>query len=123
MSEEEPIEAILERFEHVGLVFAMVTPPKSMKLGSSQVRQLPRMTSQAQTVDESSLEQRKRKRRKLKVRNKKRRPTWMAVRVEFPRRSHGKKKRTKKQASETQKNKRKKERNEGSQNGIQGLYS
>ena len=70
----------------------MATPPKSMKPSSSQVRQLPRMRSQAQTVDESSLEQLKRKRRKVKVRNRKRRPNRMAVRVEFPRISHGKKK-------------------------------
>ena len=34
-----------------------------------------------------------------------------------------KEERTKKQASEMHKNKRKKERNEGSRNGIQGLYS
>ena len=83
---------ILERFEHGGLTAAMVTPPKSMKPSSSQTGQLPRMRSQDQTVDESNLEQRKRKRRKVKVRNRKRIPTQMAVHVEFPRRSHGKKK-------------------------------
>ena len=70
----------------------MTMPPKGMKPSSSQVRQLPRMRSQAQTIDESNLEQQKRKRRKVKVRNRKRRPTRMAMCVEFPEISHGKKK-------------------------------
>ena len=74
----------------------MTTPPKVVKLGTSQVRQMPRMRNQAQIVEESSLEQRKRKRRKVKVRNRERRTTRMVVRMDFPRRSHGKKKRTKK---------------------------
>ena len=102
----------------------MTTPPKGMKPGSSQVRQPPRMRSQAQIVEESSLGQRKRKRRKVKVRKRKRRTTQMDEHVDFPIISHGKKKRTKKQASETQKNKRKKERNEAEiQHADKGLFS
>ena len=48
---------MLERSEHGGLASAMVTPPKVVKLGASQVRQLPRMGSQAQIVEESGLKQ------------------------------------------------------------------
>ena len=34
----------------------MMTPPKGVKIGTSQVRQMPRMRSQAQIVEESSPE-------------------------------------------------------------------
>ena len=92
LSEMEPLEDIVKRFQSGGLVSAMMTPPKGVKIGTSQVRQMPRMRSQAQIVEESILEQIKRKRRKVKVRKIKRRTTRMAEHVEFPRRSHGKKK-------------------------------
>ena len=84
---------------------------------------MPRMRIQAQIVEESNLEQRKRKRRKVKVRKRKRRTTRMVECMEFPRRYHGKK-RTKKQESKTQKNKRIKERNEAEiQHADKGLFS
>ena len=47
---------ILERFKRGGLVSVMATPPKSMKPGSSQANQLPRMRSQSQITEESSPE-------------------------------------------------------------------
>ena len=104
---------ILERFERGGLTAPMTTPPRVVKLGISQERQFPRMRSQAHDVEDVikiSVEEKKRAKpinedkkveqrndekkspisKKLKVR--KRRPTRMAVHVEFPRRSHGKKK-------------------------------
>ena len=56
LSEEEPIEAILERFERGGLVSAMATPPRSMKPSSSQTEQMPRMRSHSQIIEESSPE-------------------------------------------------------------------
>ena len=92
MSEEEPLEDIVQRFQSGGLMSAMTTLPKGVKIGTSQVRQMSRMRSQAQIVEESSLEQRKRKRRKVKVRKRQRRTTQMVERVDFPRRTHGKKK-------------------------------
>ena len=52
----------------------MMTPPRVVKLGAPQVRQTPRMKSQAQIVEESIPEQRKRKtRRSLKKRKQRRR--------------------------------------------------
>ena len=47
----------------------------------------------------------------------------MDVRVEFPRRSHSKKKGSRNRHPRRRKTKEKKERNKGSRNGIQGLYS
>ena len=55
--ETEPLEDIVQIFQRGGLVSAMTTPPKVVKLGTSQVRQPPRMRSQAQIVEESSPEQ------------------------------------------------------------------
>ena len=52
----------------------MTTLPRVVKLGATQVIQIPRMRIQAQIVEESSLEQRKRKtRRSLKKRKQRRR--------------------------------------------------
>ena len=52
----------------------MTTPPRVVKLGAPQVRHMPRMRIQAQIVEESSPEQRKRKtRRSLKIRKQRRR--------------------------------------------------
>ena len=69
MSEKEPLEDVVRRFQRGGLESAMTTPPRVVKLGAPQVRKTPRMKSQAQIVEESSSEQRKRKtRRSLKIR-------------------------------------------------------
>ena len=38
LSEMEPLEDIVQRFQHGGLVSAMTTPPKVAKVGTSQVR-------------------------------------------------------------------------------------
>ena len=86
-------------------MFAMTTPPKVVKLGTPQVRQMPRMRSQSHIVVEFGPEQRRRK-----VRKRKRRAPGCARGVS--QKISRKEKRTKKQASETQKNKRKWERNE-----------
>ena len=62
LSKDEPIEAILKRFERGGLIAAMATPPKVVKLGASQVRQPPRMKIQVQDVEDiikSSVEKKK----------------------------------------------------------------
>ena len=56
MSEKEPLEYIVRRFQRGGLESAMTMPPKVVKLGVPQVRQPPRMRSKAQIVEESSLE-------------------------------------------------------------------
>ena len=53
LSEEEPLENIVRRFQSGGLVSAMTPPPKGVKIGTSQVRQPPRMRSQSQIVEES----------------------------------------------------------------------
>ena len=83
----------------------MTTLPRVVKLGAPQVIQTPRMRIQAQIVEESSPEQR---RRKVRIR-KRRAPSCVhGVSQKISR----KEKRTKKQAFETQKNKRKQERNE-----------
>ena len=94
-------------------MFSMTTLPKGVKIGTSQVRQLPRMRIQSQDVeyfikvfaaekqkDEPITEDKKTEQKndekkspaRKKVKMRKRRTTWMAERVEFPRRSHGKKK-------------------------------
>ena len=52
LSETEPLEDIVQRFQRGGLVSTMTTPPKVVKLGTSQVRQPPRMRSQAQDVED-----------------------------------------------------------------------
>ena len=46
MSEEGPLEDIVRWFQHSGLVSTMMMPPKVVKLGASQVRQMPRLTAQ-----------------------------------------------------------------------------
>ena len=56
LSEMEPLEYIVKRFQSGGLVSAMTTPPKGVKIGTSQVRQMPRMRSQAQIVEDPNLE-------------------------------------------------------------------
>ena len=50
--EEEPLEDIVRRFQSGGLQSAMMMPPKVVKLGTSQVRQPPRMRSQVQDVED-----------------------------------------------------------------------
>ena len=57
LSEEEPLENIVRRFQSGGLVSAMTTPPKGVKLGTSHVRQLPRMRSHTQIVEDPGPEQ------------------------------------------------------------------
>ena len=52
LSEEEPLEDIVRRFQSGGLHSTMITPPKVVKLGTSQVRQPPRMQIQAQDVED-----------------------------------------------------------------------
>ena len=51
MSEDEPLEDMLRRFDPDGRRSAMTTPPRVVKLGTSQVRQPPRMKSQALEVE------------------------------------------------------------------------
>ena len=51
MFEKEPLEDVVRRFQRGGLESAMTTPPKGVKIGTSQVRQLPRMRSQAQDIE------------------------------------------------------------------------
>ena len=50
--ETEPLEDIVQRFQRGGLASAMTTPPKVVKLGTSYVRQPPRMRIQAQDVED-----------------------------------------------------------------------
>ena len=57
LSETEPLEDIVQRFQRGGLASVMTTPPKVVKLGTSQVIQPPRMRSQAQIVGDSGPEQ------------------------------------------------------------------
>ena len=57
LSETEPLEDIVQIFQRGGLVSAITMPPRVVKLGTSQVRQPPRMRSQAQIVEESIPEQ------------------------------------------------------------------
>ena len=52
LSETEPLEDIVRRFQSGGLTSAMTMPPKVVKLNTSQVRQPPRMRSQAQDVED-----------------------------------------------------------------------
>ena len=74
MSEKEPLEDIVRRFQHGGLESVMTMSPRVVKLGAPQVIQIPRMRTQAQIVEESRPEQRKRKtRRSLKKRKQRRR--------------------------------------------------
>ena len=47
LSETEPLEDIVQRFQRGVLVSAMTTLPKVVKVGTSQVRQPPRMRSQS----------------------------------------------------------------------------
>ena len=48
----EPSEDIVQRFQCGGLVSAMMTLPRVSKVGTSQVRQPPRMRIQAQDVED-----------------------------------------------------------------------
>ena len=57
MSEKEPLEDIVRRFQSGGLRSVMTMPPRVVKLSAPQVKQMPRMRSQAQIVEESSPEQ------------------------------------------------------------------
>ena len=59
MSEKEPLEDIVRRFQSGGLSSVMTMLPRVVKLGAPQVRQMLRMRSQAQIVEESILEHRK----------------------------------------------------------------
>ena len=43
---------MLRHFDPGGHMSAMTTPPRVVKLGTSQVRQFPRMRSQAQDVED-----------------------------------------------------------------------
>ena len=54
MSEKEPLEDVVRRFQPGGLESSMTTPPRFVKLGAPQVRQMPRMKTQAQIVEDSS---------------------------------------------------------------------
>ena len=90
----------------------MTTPPKVVKLGTSQVRQPPRMRSQAQIVEESSPEQKRRKTRTSLNIRKQRRTKVRLRKIRAPGCARGvsqkiswKEKRTKKQASEMKKTK------------------
>ena len=56
MSEKEPLEDIVQWFKHGGLDFTMTMPPRIVKLGATQVRQMPRMRTQAQIVEDSNSE-------------------------------------------------------------------
>ena len=47
MSEKEPLEDIVRWFQRGGLESTMTRPPRVVKLGAPQVRQMPRMRSQA----------------------------------------------------------------------------
>ena len=105
LSEMEPLEDIVQRFQHGGLASVMTTLPKVVKLGKSQVRQPPRMRSQVPDVedvikffaadtkkDELTTEDKKTEqkndekkftgRKKVKMRSK--REGLLTVRVEFP---------------------------------------
>ena len=53
MSEKEPLEDVVRRFQRGSLESAMTTPPRVVKLGAPQVKMTPRMKSQAQIVEES----------------------------------------------------------------------
>ena len=57
MSEDEPIENVLRRFQRHGLAGAMTTPSKGATSSSSQPRQQPQTRSQSQVNDESGSEQ------------------------------------------------------------------
>ena len=52
LSETEPLEDIVQRFEHGGHASAMTMLSRVAKVGTSQVRQLPRMRSQTQDVED-----------------------------------------------------------------------
>ena len=51
LSETEPLEDIVQRFQRGGLVSTMTMLPRVVKLGTSQVRQPLRMKSQAPEVE------------------------------------------------------------------------
>ena len=51
LPEEEPLEDMLRHFDPGGRRSARTTPPRVVKLGTSQVRQPPRMKSQAPKVE------------------------------------------------------------------------
>ena len=51
LPEDEPLEDMLRRFDPDGRRSAMTTPPRVVKLGTSQVRQPPRMKSQVLKVE------------------------------------------------------------------------
>ena len=71
MFEDEPLEGMLRRFDTGGRRSAMTPPPRVVKLSTSQVRQLPRMKSQApevEVVTKVSAKEKKNVERSLKIR-------------------------------------------------------